>query len=39
MNFEHMPEIRFRYGYYIILGVMFVACGTLYRQFKKSGWL
>ena len=39
MNFEHMPEIKFRYGYYLILGVMFVACGTLYRQFKKSGWL
>ena len=39
MNFEHMPEIKYRYGYYIILGVMFVACGTLYRQFKKSGWL
>jgi len=39
MNFEHMPEIKFRYGYYLILGVMAVACGTLYRQFKKSGWL
>ncbi len=39
MNFEHMPEIKYRYGYYIILGVMLVACGTLYRQFKKSGWL
>jgi len=39
MNFEHMPEIKFRFGYYLILGVMFVACGTLYRQFKKSGWL
>ena len=39
MNFEHMPEIKYRYGYYVILGVMFVACGTLYRQFKKSGWL
>ncbi|HQR68166.1 MAG TPA: magnesium/cobalt transporter CorA [Thermoanaerobaculia bacterium] len=39
MNFEHMPEIKFRYGYYVILGVMFVACGALYRHFKKSGWL
>jgi magnesium transporter len=39
MNFEHMPEIKFRYGYYLILAVMFLACGTLFRQFKKSGWL
>jgi len=39
MNFEHMPEIKFRYGYYVILAVMLVACGSLYRQFKKSGWL
>jgi magnesium transporter len=39
MNFEHMPEIKYRYGYYVILGVMLAACGVLYRQFKKSGWL
>jgi len=39
MNFKHMPELESRYGYFIILGVMAVACGTLYRQFKKSGWL
>ena len=39
MNFEHMPEIKFRYGYYVVLAVMLVACGSLYRQFKKSGWL
>ena len=39
MNFEHMPEIKFRYGYYLILAVMLVACGSLYRHFKKSGWL
>ena len=39
MNFEHMPEIKYRYGYYVILGVMLVACGALYRHFKKSGWL
>ncbi len=39
MNFKHMPELESRYGYYVILGVMAVACGTLYRQFKKSGWL
>jgi len=39
MNFKHMPELEAHYGYFVILGVMAVACGTLYRQFKKSGWL
>jgi magnesium transporter len=39
MNFEQMPEIKYRYGYYVVLGVMLVACGVLYRHFKKSGWL
>jgi magnesium transporter len=39
MNFEHMPELRWRYGYAMALGVMVVACGLLYRGFKRSGWL
>jgi magnesium transporter len=39
MNFRNMPEIESRYGYFIVLGVMLVACGGLYRHFKKSGWL
>ncbi len=39
MNFEHMPEIKLRYGYFIVLGVMLAACGSLYRFFRKSGWL
>jgi magnesium transporter len=39
MNFEHMPEIKLRYGYFVILGVMLLACGSLYRHFRKSGWL
>jgi magnesium transporter len=39
MNFEHMPEIKFRYGYYIVLGVMLFVCGALYRLFRKAKWL
>jgi magnesium transporter len=39
MNFKHMPELEARYGYFVILAVMAAACGTLYGQFKKSGWL
>jgi magnesium transporter len=39
MNFEHMPELHWRYGYYFALAVMLVAGVLLYRLFKKSGWL
>ncbi len=39
MNFKRMPELDSRYGYYVVMGVIAVICLTLYRQFKKSGWL
>jgi magnesium transporter len=39
MNFDHMPELRWVFGYPLTLGVMFVACSLLYRLFKRSGWL
>jgi magnesium transporter len=39
MNFEHMPELHYVYGYYMILIVIALLCGVLYRQFKKTGWL
>lgn len=39
MNFEFMPELHWSYGYPVIVGLMIGACGLLYRQFKKSGWL
>jgi magnesium transporter len=39
MNFEHMPELERTWGYPLALALMIVACGTLYRKFKKSGWL
>jgi magnesium transporter len=39
MNFDHMPELRWQYGYPLVLGVMAVFCFGLYRAFKRSGWL
>ena len=39
MNFEHMPELRWTFGYPLVLGVMVVVCFGLYRYFKKVGWL
>lgn len=39
MNFQHMPELGTRYGYFVVLGLMLVACTVLYKLFKRSGWL
>jgi magnesium transporter len=39
MNFDHMPELRWLYGYPAALGLMAVASVLLYRAFRKSGWL
>lgn len=39
MNFENIPELKWHYGYFMILTVMVLVCFGLYRAFKKSGWL
>jgi magnesium transporter len=39
MNFDTMPELRWKYGYPVALSGIAVVCGILYRRFKKSGWL
>jgi magnesium transporter len=39
MNFDWMPELRWRYGYLFALATMIGACGGLYAGFKRSGWL
>lgn len=39
MNFEHMPELRWEYGYYAVLGVIATICAALYVTFKRTKWL
>ena len=39
MNFEHMPELQWQYGYPLVLSVVLVICAVLHRVFKRSGWL
>jgi magnesium transporter len=39
MNFENMPELRWHVGYPGALLLMLVICITLYRYFKRVGWL
>jgi len=39
MNFEHMPELRWRPGYYVTLGVMLGVAVTMLAFFKRRGWI
>ena len=39
MNFDYMPELHHRYAYFICLAVMLGLDLTLYRLFRRSGWL
>jgi magnesium transporter len=39
MNFDHMPELRWRFGYPAVLLVILVICLFLYRRFRRAGWL
>ena len=39
MNFRHLPELGWPFGYPLVLVVMLVSCLALYRAFRRSGWL
>ena len=39
MNFEHMPELGWSFGYPLVLAVMLTLCALLYRFFRRAGWL
>jgi magnesium transporter len=39
MNFEHMPELKTQYGYFVVLGVIGVLCTGLFFWFKRTKWL
>ena len=39
MNFDHMPELSWRYGYPLVLVLIGIVCLVLYRSFKRNGWL
>lgn len=35
MNFEHMPELHWRYGYFMVLGLLAIVAGGLLLYFKR----
>lgn len=39
MNFSNMPELQWRYGYYVVIGTVAIVCIALYVNFRKRDWL
>src|SRR6266568_5138404 len=39
MNFEHMPELKWVFGYPVAVGAMAAIDGYLFYRFRKAGWL
>lgn len=39
MNFAHMPELEWRYGYYVVIGLMIVISVSLLAWMKMRKWL
>jgi len=39
MNFKHMPELQWEYGYYGVIGVMLVIALSMIEYFRRKHWL
>jgi magnesium transporter len=39
MNFDHMPELHWRYGYLFAIGLMVLTTTTLLLWFRRRGWI
>jgi magnesium transporter len=39
MNFRHMPELTWSFGYPLAIGAILAVCVGLWGYFRKIGWL
>ena len=39
MNFDHMPELHWKYGYFVLWGVMILITAALVYLFRRKNWL
>jgi magnesium transporter len=39
MNFKHMPELEWRWGYFVIVGIMLAIGVTMVIFFKRKRWM
>jgi magnesium transporter len=39
MNFAHMPELEWRYGYLAVLAMIVAVSAYLFVRFRRAGWI
>ena len=39
MNFEYLPELQWKYGYFAVLGFVVTVMVGLYFTFRRAKWL
>jgi magnesium transporter len=39
MNFDYMPELKWKFGYPLVMSLVLIACLTLYRILRRNRWL
>ena len=39
MNFDNMPELKTRFGYFVVIGVIATVCTWLFIRFKRARWI
>ena len=39
MNFKHMPELNWEYGYFVVIATIVTICVTLFTRFRKNRWI
>ena len=39
MNFDNLPELHWRWGYFLLWGVMLSTVGGMFVFFRRKGWL
>ena len=39
MNFEWMPELKWKFGYPIAVAVTILGCASVYRRLRRAGWV
>ncbi|AZS16687.1 magnesium/cobalt transporter CorA [Paenibacillus motobuensis] len=39
MNFDNMPELHWRYSYYVVLGIMAILGAGMFYLFRKRDWI
>ncbi len=39
MNFDYMPELHWRWGYFVVLGLMVAVTAAMILYFKRKNWL